>query len=148
MTSATRGRVHRSVEYPWAVAPFRSRFRSRVRCRAVKRGGLPGGGLARRASVPPVCTSACQRLTEAGEQPIFRATSLTPRPSSSSATARRRRASSTAGVPYGLIHEKVQLSHYLRKSQSLHFFSHILRKHQYWLWRVLVFQKEISPASQ
>src|SRR3990172_1677515 len=119
MTSATRGRVHRSVEYPWAVAPFRSRFNSRVRCRAVKRGGLPGGGLARIASVPPVWTSACQRLTDAGEQPIFRATSLTPRPSLRSATARRRRASSAAGVPYGLIHEKIPSSHYLRRVNNL-----------------------------
>src|SRR3972149_2745473 len=117
MISATRGRVHRSVENPWAVAPLRGRFSGRVRVGAVKRGGLPGGGLARSASVPPVWTSACQRLTDAGEQPIFLATSLTPRPSLMSSTARRRRASSAAGVPYGVLHGGIPLSHYLRKSQ-------------------------------
>jgi len=117
MTAATRGKVHRSVLNPWAGAPFRSSFRSFPRCRAVNRGGRPGAGFARSASAPPAWTSACQRLTEVGEQPICRATSRTPSPSARRATARRRRASNSAGLPYGLMHAKVPSSHYLCKGQ-------------------------------
>jgi len=56
------------------------------------------------ASVPPVWTSACNRLGDVGGELIFPATFLTPRASSRSATVRRRRASSATGFPNGLMH--------------------------------------------
>ena len=96
---------------------FPGRAPAVARCRAVIRRGRPGVGFGRNASGPRVRTSSCQRLTDAGEQPICRATSRTPSPLSRRATARRRRASRSVGLPLGLMHERVPPSHYLGKSQ-------------------------------
>jgi hypothetical protein len=78
---------------------------------AATRGGRPGTGFGRKASGPRARTSACQRLTDIGEQPICRATSRTPSPLSRRATARRRRASRSVGLPRGFMHGRVPPSH-------------------------------------
>jgi len=48
-------------------------------------------------------TAACHRVTEDADEPTRRATSRTPKPDCSNATARRRRASNCVGLPLGLM---------------------------------------------
>ena len=103
MTAATRGSVHRSVPYPCASAPSSSIPNNRFRCRGDRRAGRPGCGFARKALTPPRLTTACHRVTEDADEPTRRATSRTPKPDFSNATARRRRASNCVGLPLGLM---------------------------------------------
>jgi len=55
MTSATRGNVHRSVEYPYAAAPLSISFKSLVRCCVLKSRGRPGAGFGAYSATKAAC---------------------------------------------------------------------------------------------
>jgi hypothetical protein len=87
---AGRSRGRRSIR-PSAVRPRESRS---VAASASRRDG---------ASRPPFSKARRHRLTEDSEAPTISATSSTSLPSSSNCPASRRRACSSAALPFGLI---------------------------------------------
>src|SRR5437667_54612 len=101
MTVAIRPVVQRSVSKSQAVAPRRRRRGSCRCCAAVNFGGRPGAGFAVKAWRPRRRTASRQRITELCEHPSRRATSVTEAPAFSSSIPRRRRRSSSSGLPGG-----------------------------------------------
>ncbi len=99
MTSAIRAVVHNCVGNPDANAPARRISSSTAQLAAPSFGGLPGEDRTRRPFAPPALLISRHRITELAEQPIWRATSFSDRPSSSSANARRRRSSNSSAGP-------------------------------------------------
>src|SRR5574341_661683 len=125
ITSATRAVVHRSVRYPWASDPRRSRRTRCCRWCLVSFGGRPGETPTRKPRSPRRRTASRQRITELAAQCSHRATAWSEWPSCTSVKATRRRASSTAADPRGrmvaalLVGQRGQplLLHYLCRSQ-------------------------------
>jgi hypothetical protein len=103
MTVAIRRVVHRSVSNPHVLAPRSKSWGSRARCCSDNFGGRPLAGLARSAAEPRRRTVSRQRITELCEHPTRRATSVMEAPAFSKSMARRRRRSSSSGVPRGRI---------------------------------------------
>ena len=103
---AIRWVVHSSVSKPHAPAPRSKRRGSFARCRAVNFGGRPGAGLAAKAVGPRRATASRHRMTELWEHPNRRATSVIDAPAFNTSTARRRRRSSSSGLPWGLMPEQ------------------------------------------
>jgi hypothetical protein len=99
ITSAIRAVVHSCVGYPDANAPARRIRSSNVQLAAPSLGGLPGEDRTRRPFAPPARRISRHRITELAEQPIWRATSFSERPSSRSPNARRRRSSNNSAEP-------------------------------------------------
>jgi hypothetical protein len=101
----TRASVHSSVPNPCRTAPCRSSSSNSRRRAAVSFGGRPGTGLAANALAlaPPAAAAFRHRPTDTTDTPTALATAaaFTPRPSI--ATASRRRCSSRAELPFGLI---------------------------------------------
>jgi hypothetical protein len=106
ITVAIRWVVHSSVSNPQAAAPRSKRRGSVARWRAVNFGGRPGAGLAVKAVGPRRATASRHKMTELWEQPSRRATSVIEAPAFKRSTARRRRRSSSSGLPWGLIPEQ------------------------------------------
>ena len=111
-TAATRAQVHKSVPNPQARGPESS---SLINCNfcfsesLVARGGC---GLAANAFTPPVCQATFQRFTLDRLTPIIRAIFRRGLRSWKYSAARRRRASSSAALPFGLIHVHTMLAQY------------------------------------
>ena len=105
MTRAMRRVVQRSVSKPHAEAPRSKRWGSLARCRAVNFGGRPEAAFAFKAVRPRRRTASLQRMTELCEHPSRRATSVIEAPAFNRSIARRRRRSSSSGLPCGLIPE-------------------------------------------
>src|SRR5262245_52047337 len=107
MTSATRAAVHSSLGQPWATAPSSSRSSRCSIWASLSRGLGPGWGLAAR---PWGRERAAwrQRYREGRPTPRMRAMVVGDSPWSISSTARRRRRSSSAGVPVGLLIHRVR----------------------------------------
>jgi hypothetical protein len=99
MTSAIRAVVHNCVGYPDAKAPARSTWSSNAHLAAPSFRGLPGEDRTRRPFKPPALLISRHRITELAEQPIWRPTSFSERPSSRNANARRRRSSNSSAEP-------------------------------------------------
>jgi len=105
MTRAMRRVVQRSVSKPHAEAPRSKRWGSFARCRVVNFGGRPEAGFAFKAVRPRRRTASLQRMTELCEHPSRPATSVIEAPAFTRSIARRRRRSSSSGLPAGLIPE-------------------------------------------
>ena len=105
ITLAIRWVVHNSVVNPDAIAPWIKRRGSLFNCFELNLGGRPGVGRDCNASGPRRLTRSRHKMTELCEQPRRRATSVIDAPPSRSAMARRRRRSSSCGLPRGLIPE-------------------------------------------
>jgi len=101
--SATRRQVHRFVRKPAAKGPARTICASSCFWRSESFGDRPRLGLAARASLPPWVAARFQRLTLDKWTPTSRATSVLLLPSCKRTTAWRRRASSSAALPFGLM---------------------------------------------
>ncbi len=106
ITVAIRRVVHSAVSKPHASAPRSKRRGNFARCRAVNLGGRPGAGFAFNAAEPRRRTASRHRITELWQQPSRRATSVMEAPAFNRSTARRRRRSSSSGLPCGLISEE------------------------------------------
>lgn len=100
-SSAMRFVVHRSVLYPHAMAPRNRSVGNFFNCAGRSFVGRPGAGLAVSPESPRRRSVSRQRMTELCEQPRRRATAVIDRPDFSNSTARRRRLSSSAGLPCG-----------------------------------------------
>src|SRR5205809_7072524 len=111
MTVAIRPVVQRSVSKSQAVAPRRRRRGSCRCCAAVNFGGRPGAGFAVKALRPRRRTTSRQRITELCEHPSRRATSVTDAPAFSSSIPRRRRRSSSSGLPCGRMPRQYRARH-------------------------------------
>src|SRR5713226_9264405 len=111
MTVAIRPVVQRSVSYSQVVAPRRRRRGSCRCCAAVNFGGRPGAGFAVKAVSPRRRTASRQRITELCEHPSWRATSVTNAPAFSNSIPRRRRRSSSSGLPCGRMSREYRTRH-------------------------------------
>src|SRR5437899_7079079 len=111
MTVAIRPVVQRSVSKSQVVAPRRRRRGSCRCCAAVNFGGRPGAGFAVKAWRPRRRTASRQRITELCEHPSRRATSVTEAPAFSSSIPRRRRRSSSSGLPGGRMPQEYRARH-------------------------------------
>src|SRR5947207_6161559 len=111
MTVAMRPVVQRSVSNFQVVAPRRRRRGSCRCCAAVNFDGRPGAGLAVKALRPRRRTTSRQRITELCEHPSRRATSVTDAPAFSSSIPRRRRRSSSSGLPCGRMPRAYRVKH-------------------------------------
>src|SRR5713101_6768688 len=111
MTVAIRPVVQRSVSYSQVVAPRRRRRGSCRCCAAVNFGGRPGAGFAVKAVSPRPRTASRQRITELCEHPSWRATSVTNAPAFSNSIPRRRRRSSSSGLPCGRMSREYRTRH-------------------------------------
>src|SRR5213076_2549901 len=111
MTVAIRPVVQRSVSKSQAVAPRRRRRGSCRCCAAVNFGGRPGAGFAVKALRPRRRTTSRQMITELCEHPSRRATSVTDAPAFSSSIPRRRRRSSSSGLPCGRMPRAYRVKH-------------------------------------
>src|SRR5207245_6152854 len=111
MTVAIRPVVQRSVSKSQVVAPRRRRRGSCRCCAAVNFGGRPGAGFAVKAWRPRRRTASRQRITELCEHPSRRATSVTEAPAFSSSIPRRRRRSSSSGLPCGRMPQEYRARH-------------------------------------
>src|SRR5438552_1146456 len=111
MTVAMRPVVQRSVSNFQVVAPRRRRRGSCRCCAAVNFDGRPGAGLAVKALRPRRRTASRQRITELCEHPSRRATSVTDAPAFSSSIPRRRRRSSSSGLPCGRMPRAYRVRH-------------------------------------
>lgn len=101
INSATRGQVHRSIPKPAATGPLSSNPPGLRLSFARSLGGRPGAGRARSPSAPSSRIVAFPRRTLLRSTPTRLATSPGRLPSPSSAKARKRRRSSSPGVPVG-----------------------------------------------
>src|SRR5436305_1677027 len=106
MSRATRLAVHSWLGQPCFLAPCRRSRSSWRSCPSDKRGVCPTTGLAWRPW--GFWARRRQRCTEVGRTPRMRATTVGDSPCSTASTARRRRRSSSAAVPLGLIHHYTQ----------------------------------------
>src|SRR6266576_2111701 len=111
MTVAIRPVVQRSVSKSQVVAPRRRRRGSCRCCAVVNFGGRPGAGFAVKALRPRRRTASRQRITELCEHPSRRATSVTDAPAFSSSIPRRRRRSSSSGLPCGRMPRQYRARH-------------------------------------
>src|SRR2546428_8471218 len=111
MTVAIRPVVQRSVSKSQVVAPRRRRRGSCRCCAVVNFGGRPGAGFAVKAWRPRRRTASRQRITELCEHPSRRATSVTEAPAFSSSIPRRRRRSSSSGLPGGRMPQEYRARH-------------------------------------
>src|SRR2546427_199377 len=111
MTVAIRPVVQRSVSNFQVVAPRRRRRGSCRCCAAVNFDGRPGAGFAVKALRPRRRTASRQRITELCEHPSRRATSVTDAPAFSSSIPRRRRRSSSSGLPCGRMPRAYRVKH-------------------------------------
>lgn len=91
IASATRGRVHRQLLYPWASGPSSRTRLIWFRCRALRRGFRPVRPLECSPATPFFFTARAQRDTDISLAPIWRATSawLSPLRKSTAASFRR-----------------------------------------------------------
>jgi hypothetical protein len=111
-TAATRAQVHKSVPNPAARGPQSSSLTSCSFCFSESLVARGGCGLAANAFIPPVCQTVLQRFTLERLTPIARATSRRGFRSWKYSAARRRRASSSAALPFGLIQVHTVLAQY------------------------------------
>src|ERR1019366_2787556 len=93
------------------MAPFKSSRTKTCRCAVPSFLGRPGEKRTFRAFSPPRRRALRQRITELGEHSIRRPTSLSDRPSSKSAKARRRLSSNNSADPRGLITNLLEVNH-------------------------------------
>jgi hypothetical protein len=110
ITAAMRAHVHRSVAYPQALGPASTISINSSRWASVSLLAPPGWGLADRASVPPVRQAAFQRLTLERLTPNSWDTVRRDFLAWKCSAARRRRASSSAALPGGLMHLHTMLA--------------------------------------
>src|SRR5215211_6349517 len=110
ITAAIRKHVHRSVRYPAAVGPASTISISSSRCASESLGAGPGCRLAAKASTPPAFHAVFQRLTLERSTPNCSATVRRDFPAWKYSAARRRRASSSAALPVGLMHTHTVLA--------------------------------------
>lgn len=103
MTCATRAQVHNSVANPARRGPARNSEHKRVCCDELSFRRGPGCGLAASAVIPPSRHAFFQRLTLVKEALTASATSARLLPFDRRSAAMRRRTSSSAAVPFGLI---------------------------------------------
>lgn len=103
ITFAIRRQVHKFVRKPATNGPARTMAANSRFCTDVRRDGRPRFGLAASACRPPCTNARFQRFTLDKSASTSRATSVRLIPSSRRSTARWRRASSAAAVPFGLI---------------------------------------------
>jgi len=103
-TSVTRAQVHKSVRYPAASGPRRRIFTNASFCPSDSLGVGPGWGLAAKAASPPSFHARFQRFTLERLAPTSWAICARGFRSLKSFAARRRRASSSAALPLGLMY--------------------------------------------
>jgi hypothetical protein len=109
-TSATRRQVHNSLRYPAARGPSFNCVTNDCFCLSVSLQVGPGCGRAAKACTPPVFQALFQRFTLDNAAPHKRATSDRDFRSLKYSAARRRRASSSAELPLGLIPSATMLA--------------------------------------